>query len=188
MEIRNINSTSQFTGIYKLPNVDAATIKEISSHMNLVARVTNRPVYLFGGNHPLEGSVVKIIRDTVPECRQYSYNWLVQNAKNHGITLPEANKVDAWVITSNDIDIMKGYLDKSDSLINKKKTFLTVLKEIFLGSEQPGKELPSYLRALMDLSAKNEKMVEAFQEIIATKKVVEANNLQKLVQSILQER
>ena len=186
MEIRNINSTPQFTGIYKLPNVDTATIKEISSHMTLFARVTNRPVYLFGGNHPLEGSVVNIIRESVPECQRYSYDWLVRNAQNHGLTLPVANNVDAWVFTNNDIDTVKQYLEKSSGLLNKKKTFLTVLKNFFFGSELPERNLPTYLKGLQELLNQNEQLTEIFQQTVSNKKVVEVNSLNKLVQSILQ--
>ena len=186
MEIKNINTTPRFTGIYKLSNVDNKTIKDISSHMTLFAKVTNRPVYLFGGNHPLEGSVVNIINETVPECSRYSYEWLVQNAKNFGVTLPAAKNVDAWVFTYKDIDLVKDFLEISSKLVNKKKSFMGVLKKLFAASDLPEMQLPSHLRPLHDLLKENEQMTETFQRVIENKKVVEVNSLENLLVAVCQ--
>ena len=123
MEIRNISSTPKFTGIYKFPNVDAKMLDNISEHMAFFSCVTKSPVYLFSGKHPLENKVVEVITEPVPECKQYSYAWLVQNAKNHGITLPDARTSDAWIFTNKDI-YLENCSEKEQSYFKISKNFL----------------------------------------------------------------
>ena len=131
MEIRNINSAPKFTGIYKFPNVDAKMMNNISEHMTFFANVTKSPVYLFSGRHPLENKVVEIITEIIPECKQYSYDWLVQNAKNHGITLPDSRTCDAWIFTNKDILLLRECCEKVDKILKGQDSFFGVLKKLF---------------------------------------------------------
>lgn len=184
MEIRNINNAPKFTGIYRFPNVDARMVENISDHMTFFANVTKNPVYLFSGRHPLESKVVEIIVDTIPECKQYSYEWLVQNAKNFGLSLPDSNIVDAWVFTNKDISLIRECCEKFDGILKDDKSFLGVLKKIFFSSETPRRRLPRHLKELEDIADKNEKMVETFQQVIQDKKVVKVDSLHNLIYSV----
>ena len=184
MEIRNINSTPKFTGIYRFPNVDAKMVKNISEHMTFFANVTKNPVYLFSGRHPLESKVVETIIETVPECKQYSYDWLVQNAKNFGISLPDSKVVDAWVFTNKDITLLKECCEKFDLILKGDESFWGALKKMFFSSETPRRRLPHHLRELEDIADKNEKMVETFQQVIQDKEVVKVDSLHNLIYSV----
>ena len=184
MEIRNINSTPKFTGIYRFPNVDAKTVTEISKHMTFFANVTKNPVCLFSGRHPLESKVVETIIETVPECKQYSYEWLVQNARNHGLSLPDPSDVDAWVFTNKDITLLKECCEKFDLILKGEETFCGVLKKIFLAPETPKRRLPRHLKKLEEIADKNEKMVETFQQVIQDKEVVKVDSLHNLIYSV----
>lgn len=187
MEIRNINNTPRFTGIYKIPNVDTKTIENISSHMTFFARVTNRPVYLFGGNYPLQDSVVKIINESVPECSRYSYDWLVQNAQRHGVKLPASDIFDVWIFTNKDIDLVKNYLKQSSSIVNKKRTLWSAIKSLFTAPNTSEMELPSHLRGLQRFLAVNNTLTNIFQNIVSKEKVVEVNSVEKLIMTMFQE-
>ena len=184
MEIRNINSTPKFTGIYRFPNVDAKTVTEISKHMTFFANVTKNPVCLFSGRHPLESKVVETIIDTVPECKKYSYEGLVQNARNHGLSLPDPSDVDAWVFTNKDITLLKECCEKFDLILKGEETFWGVLKKIFLAPETPKRRLPRHLKKLEEIADKNEKMVETFQQVIQDKEVVKVDSLHNLIYSV----
>ncbi|MBR6722830.1 hypothetical protein IKL64_05195 [bacterium] len=184
MEIRNINNTPKFTGIYRFPNVDAKTVANISEHMTFFAGVTRSPVYMFAGKHPLEAKVVEVITETVPECKQYSYDWLVQNAKNFGLTLPTSGNVDAWVFTNKEVSLIKECCEKFDSILKGKKSFWSSLKSLFVVSDTPKKRLPSHLKELEELVSTNEKMVEIFQQVIQDKKVVKVDSLHNLIFSV----
>ena len=188
MEIRNINNTPKFTGIYRFPNVDAKMVGDISEHMTFFANVTKNPVYLFSGRHPLESKIVETIIETTPECKKYSYGWLVQNARNHGLSLPDPSVVDAWIFTNKDIILLKECCEKFDLILKGDETFLGVLKKLFFSSETPKRQLPRHLRALEDMADKNEKMIEIFQQLIQDKKVVKVDNLRDLIFSVSTKR
>jgi hypothetical protein len=184
MEIKNISSTPKFTGIYKFPNVDAKMLDNISEHMAFFSCVTKSPVYLFSGKHPLENKVVEVITETVPECKRYSYAWLVQNAKNHGITLPDARTSDAWIFTNKDIYLIRDCCEKFDKVLKGEESFFDVLKKLFFVPDKPKRVLPRHLREIEDIAEKNNAMIDVFEKSIADKKVVEVNSLTSLIYSV----
>lgn len=184
MEIRNINNTPKFTGIYRFPNVDAKMVENISEHMTFFANVTKKPVYLFSGRHPLESKVVETIIESTPECEKYSYGWLVQNARNHGLSLPDPSTVDAWIFTNKDIYLLKECCEKFDLILKGDESFWGALKKMFFSSETPRRRLPHHLRELEDIADKNEKMVETFQQVIQDKEVVKVDSLHNLIYSV----
>ena len=184
MEIKNINNTPSFTGIYKLRNVDFKTVKQIKEYMPFFADVTNLPVYMFSGRHPMEGSVVSIINSSVKECKQYSYDWLVQNAQNHGLLLPNIRSVEAWVLTGKDVKIFQQFMENANKTINKSTSFFAKLKILFFGSPTPNPSLPRYLRGIVPLLNENDKLIDIYAQTLHGSKVVEVENLEKLIYSM----
>lgn len=188
MEIRNINNTPNFTGIYKLPKADPETLRFVANELPRFAQCTNTASYAFNGRHPIDGTAVKVIKEVVEECRRYSYDWLTQNAQRYGITLPMSDTPDLWVITGKDKNVLEKYFSEATKLRKENTSFWNRLKRLFVSTDEPTRNVPSYLRQIVPMLKENDEFAEIFQRLVEKEKVVEVKNKEQLFMSMLLER
>jgi len=177
MKISNITGNN-FTAIYKVPNTTVQTHVEIQEAVApLYEKYTKEPIYFFSGECPYDASVALII-DKDMKAKKLSYDWVVQNAKNYDINLPDPKNIDVWVITGKeDVEKITEYINKSEKITSP--GFLKNLKRKLFGYER-NYEIPEHLDVYTDMLEMREKLTRKFKEILKDKKVIEAKNCEDL--------
>ena len=184
MQIQNSNNQN-FTAIYKLPK---STIKAQEEIDKFIAPVYNHfkqnPVYYFCGDSPCDAYVAKIIEEDISK-KNLSYEWILQNARNFNIELPDPQKIDVWVITGEkDINLIDQFNEQADKIC--KPSFLEKAKRFLFGDKR-NYEIPEHLDIYSGMLEKLSLLKGKFREIIADKKVIEVDSTQNLAYLLMKE-
>ena len=130
MQVKNnINSninTQNFNGIYRIKKADSGLIDEIQTFVKpMYEQVKRRAVLAFYGDNPVDIPLVSAL-DKITKKESTSYQWLVQNAKNHGIRFVDKNNCDVWVFTDKDVDIVTNTLGYAVRDFEKPNLFFNI--------------------------------------------------------------
>ena len=187
MQTPLVNNHSQnFTGFYKVRHTNGTFVNLLKNEVLPLYEVTTRkPTYFFQGNGPFDSALEKVIREQV-EKEGYSYRWFIQNAKNHGIQVPNFDDVDTWVVTGADDIRSLAPLFKRDKfpLLN----MLVLIGKKFVEVFSNDNKIPEHIRKYVSIIKRNDNFVQDFKNIIADKKVVEVDNLDNLIKKMVLEK
>ena len=175
MEIRNNCNRQNFDGIYRIKKANAEVANVVETSVKpLFEQVMRRPVLSFYGDTPLDVPLVRAL-DKITRDEHCSYNWLVQNAKNHGINFLDKNNCDVWAFTGEDIKIVTDTLGYAVKDFQKPNLFfkLRLLKDMLFGKF---KDVPEHLQEYLLIVEKNKKFKAHFQEQLKGKTIVEVND------------
>lgn len=179
MEIRNNINTQNFNGIYKLKNSDLESFEMVQDLIvPMYSSIKNRFALSFIGDNPAERSFIKASA-IAAKSDGGSYEWLIQNAKRHGVNLPDRSSGDIWVMTGDDTAIIAdslGYAVREMERPNLRFKF-KLIKDMLFGRF---KDLPQHLKEYLPVTEMNNKFTIHFQDLLKNKKVEDVNNLQDL--------
>ena len=187
----NINSnnirTQNFNGIYRIKKANSGLVDEIQTTVKpLYESVKRRAVIAFYGDNPADLPLVSAL-DKITKTENTSYNWLVQNAKNHGIKFVDKNNCNVWVFTGDDIGVVTDTLGYASHEFEKPNLFFKfkLLKDMVFGKF---KDVPEHLKEYLCITEKNKKFTSYFQERIKNKEVVEVDNIHDLIYKMFLEK
>lgn len=183
---RNIK-TQNFNGIYRIKKANSGLVDEIQTYVKpLYEPVKRRAVLAFYGDNPTDLPLVNAL-DRITRAENTSYNWLVQNARNHGIKFVDKNNCNVWVFTGGDIGVVVDTLGYASHEFEKPNLLfkLKLFKDMLFGKF---KDVPEHLKEYLFLAEKNKKFTAYFQEQIKDKKIVDADNIYDLVHKMSLEK
>ncbi len=173
--MQSLNFDSQnFTSIYKIPKTTVKTHVEIAEAIEpLYRKNKDVPFYCFSGDCPVDASVASIIDEDM-KAKHLSYDWIVDNAKNFNINLPDPRKIDVWVVTGKeDISRIDNYLDSADKIC--KPGFWNSLKRRLFGFER-NYNIPEHLDIYSDILEMRKKLIDQFHDLIKNDSIIEAKD------------
>lgn len=182
--IVNNHNKQNFTGFYRIRHTNKTFMDLLQNQVvPLYEITTHKPAYIFQGRSPFDSALEKTIRAQV-ENEGYSYKWFVQNAKNHGLNVPDFDDIDTWVITGAEDIKSLAPLFKQDKVPFLTK-FINNIKNFFTVSNQNSNNIPEHLQMFTSIMNRNEKLVQDYRDLIADKKVVEVDNLENLIKEMV---
>ena len=187
MEIRNNINTQNFNGIYKLKNSDIESLELVKDAIiPMYSHVKRRFALSFIGDNPAESAFVNASA-IAAKSDGGSYEWLIQNAKSHGLKLPNRNNGDIWVLTGDDTEIIADSLSYSVREMERPnlRFKFKLIKEMLFGRF---KDLPQHLKEYLPVAEMNNKFTTHFQDLLNGKKIDEVDNLQDLTYKMAVEK
>ena len=184
MQITNSNN-QDFTAIYKIPKTNIDTHLRIDNSIAQAYHTFKKaPIYYFSGDCPFDASVAKIIDDDIKQ-KNLSYEWIIQNAKNFGIKLPNPREIDVWVFTGEkDIQIVDEYTKHAEKICTP--TLLEKAK-IFLFGHNRNYDIPEHLDIYSDILGRLDRLKDKFNESIKNHKVIEVKDSTDLFIKLMNE-
>lgn len=179
---RNSNSNIKFSAIYRLPHTNSKVIKEFKdSVLPVYSLLKQEPGYCFIGHSPYEAAFVETLEEGA-KLDSCSYEWLMLNAKNHGINLPDLRDTDGWIFTGReDLDSLKKFM------FSKKLDLMAKFKQIFNSESVRNRHLPPHLELYRTLMQMNERNSEKFQTVIKDKQITTVQDISELLQKMVEE-
>lgn len=183
MQIQNYNSKQNFTSIYRIKHSNIEAFLEINKYVYPAYKMAKRkPAFIFMGENPCDAFVAGSIKNHA-EKFNYSYDWLVQNAKNHGLKIPNPQDIDAWVFTGeNDANLVKNFLS---DVIKKESSLWQIIKRTF--NPQIDYNLPKHLREYSGPIKFNEEYTNRFRTLFDPKKIIDCKDVPDLYFKMLRE-
>ncbi len=182
MQINNNNNNVNFSAIYRLPHTNTKFIKEYqSSVLPMYSMLKGEPSYGFIGSSPYEAAFVETLEEGV-KLDSCSYEWLLLNARNHGINLPDFRDADGWIFTGmRDMELLKKFM------FSKKLDIITRFKQLFNGSSVRNLDLPQHLNVFKSLIKMNERNSEKFQTLVKDQPVITVKDSSDLMQKMAED-
>lgn len=188
MQINNIQSKTNFNGIYRIQNTpeNVKLIKE--NVVPMYSFLKKEAVGAFPGNNPLIIGL-EFIMEKLAKSNQASKDWLILNAKNFGTKIPNLNKDYLHVISSNkDLNEFVDFITKRmDSY--KESPFQKVIN-FFKGfvPKENSENLPEHIQILnKSIEIFDNEAIE-YQKFLSDKKVISVSSPQELLAKMLSEK
>ncbi len=182
MQINNNNNNVNFSAIYRLPHTNSKVINEFKdSVLPVYSLLKQEPSYCFIGHSPYEAAFVETLEEGA-KLDSCSYEWLLLNAKNHGINLPDFRDADGWIFTGmRDMELLKKFM------FSKKLDIITRFKQLFNGSSVRNLDLPQHLNVFKSLIKMNERNSEKFQTLVKDQPVITVKDSSDLMQKMAED-
>lgn len=182
MQIQNTNNNS-FTAIYKIPKTNIQAHLELANEIAPEFLKTKRvPIYIFSGECPYDAYVASELEKSVNK-QNLSYDWLIENAKNNGIKIPDPKNIDVWVFTgTKDVKLIDQYTDEAGKIL---KTSLRQKIKNFFSTPERDNNIPEHLDIYTPMLKKLNLVTAKFKEIIEGQDIVEVPNTQVLSSKLL---
>ncbi len=179
---RNNNRNIKFSAIYRLPHTNSKVIKDFKdSVLPVHSLLKQEPGYCFIGHNPYEAAFVETLGEGA-KMESCSYEWLLLNAKNHGIKLPDLRDTDGWIFTGmEDLNSLKKFM------FSKKLDLMVKFKQIFNRESIANRPLPPHLNTYKRLIHMNEINSEKFQTVIKDKQITTVQDISELLQKMVEE-
>jgi len=184
-----INSEPNFTGIYKFSNLSKSNQTIIKNFINSYYRLSSKPVVYLEG-HPHTTSFNDFYSNLAQE-NNGSLNWLRQNAKFHGIHIPEVNDDNIVIITTErDVQDFLHFFTKEFKELKSNFNFLNRLKILLSDNLGVGKDadLPLYLKIVKHIASAQQKSIENFDKYFVKKDIINLTSLEEFIKRITQEK
>lgn len=188
MQVNNIQSKTNFNGIYRIPNTpeNVKLIKE--KVVPMYEYIKREQVCAFPGNYPLVIGL-EFIMEQLAKQNQASRQWLVMNARNFGTKIPNLNKDYLHVISSKrDIDELVHFITKrmesyNDSPLQK---VINIFKGLINKDDTP--PLPEHIKVLNKSIEIFENEAIEYRKFLSDKEVIEVTTPQQLLARMLSEK
>lgn len=188
MQVNNIQSNTNFNGIYRIPNTPE-NIKLISEKvLPMYQMIRREPVAGYPGDNPLVLGM-DFFMDILGRKNGGSKEWLAMNARNNGVKFPEFN-MDFLHIVAGKKDLNK-FIDYFTERIkahnpNKFQKFLNFFKAPEANGYKP--EMPEHLQPVCEALHMYRKERDLYSEFIKGKEIVQVNTPQELLTRMMNER
>lgn len=175
-----IKSSPNFTGFYKIPKRS----DEITQLVSNCCKHKNESIIILNGDYPFIDCFEKIYENIAQE-NGGALNWLRNNAKNHGIVIPEINKDSTIVITTQKdiLEYLKFIKKHSKSLMSNFGSF-SRFKFIISDAMHINNDLPMYLKLLNHLVSVQQKYIKAYSDYLSGKNIVDVSTFEEFIQKI----
>lgn len=189
MRINSINTTPPkpaFKGKFHM-NVSDKDIDAFQKVMfPVIQNVMKDDVSAFVGTNPFLGVLDMTIKD-ICEANNASKSWLFENAKIHGLQMPEIPDIqELWIVTGKKDNITLGrYLKKR---VSSKTDIVSKIKSLFTNkSSENYEKYPAHLRMLAKFVDTCKVEDEEFKTFVRKNNFIEAKDFDDLTKKILEE-
>ena len=105
-----------------------------------------------------------------------------------GNNILKISQIDNSFITKYLDYLTKVGKSEATKLRKENTSFWNRLKRLFVSTDEPTRNIPSYLRQIVPMLKENDEFAEIFQRLVEKEKVVEVKNKEQLFMSMLLER
>lgn len=189
MKINEINSQN-FKGIYRIKN----TPQNMEALKNVVIPtyefLRNEPARIFKGENPFSEFLINIGIKKVANVNHYSEQWVIQNAKNHGIKFEEDKSI--YIITGEEdkkalLKYMENLADSLDlSKLNYFQRLRLCRREFKKWKKAFSSDVPNYLTPIIKAFIENDIQTKRFaSDFLSKYNVKDCETVTELLNKIM---
>jgi len=184
-----INSEPNFTGFYRFTKIPESGKANVKNFINFYYKLSDEPVVYLEG-YPYTRTFNDSYRNLAQE-NNGSLNWLRNNAKFHGIHIPEVNDDNIFIITTKeDVQDFIHFFSKEFKELKSNFNFLSRLKFRLSDTFGLGKDadLPLYLKIVKQFASAQQRSIENFDKYFSKKNMIDVTSLEEFIERITQEK
>lgn len=185
MKIDGIKSNNSFQGYYRLPN-NKINAEIIYNHLQPLMNEHNKAIFVFSGKNPFSSNYIKNLQDLAKQNGVQTH-WIINNAKNYGVELPNEELDTIFVATENkDTDEILSLCQNLiiGSIFGLAKA---MTKNFFRLFNSAAESRPYWLDGTKVIADTYNKTQAKFDKFISKKDVKQLDTASELIQSIRNE-
>lgn len=188
--MQTINSKPNFTGYYRISK-PTDNIKCCTEEIRLLYRVLKgKQIAVISGDYPFAQAFDNTYNNIANE-EGYCLEWLRQNARNHGVSIPEPNNDSiTFITTQKDISDLVAYIETNFKKISKCFTPFSRLKFKLLALLHIGNDadLPLYLKIVKHIASSEQNSIDEFEKYFINKNIINLTSKEDLIEKLLSEK